>query len=57
MPKPARPHDIINDAAGKGVSISRFKISREQGAEIKKIEQTQGQDAALAELLRILRLK
>src|SRR5882762_6203941 len=30
MPKPARLHDVFNDAAKRGVSIGRFKISRER---------------------------
>ena len=57
MLKPPRPHDIINDAARKGVSIHRFRITKAQGDEINRIEAEQGQDMALAALLRMLRLK
>lgn len=57
MPKPARPHDVINDAARKGVSIGRFKISKADGRKILELEKTQGHDAAVAELLRVLPAK
>jgi hypothetical protein len=54
MPKPARPHDIINDAAKKGVSMARFRITKAQGNEIKRIGREQGHDAALRRLLELL---
>ncbi len=54
MPKPAQPHDVINDAAKKGVSIARFRITKAHGEEIKRIEREQGRDPALRRLLEIL---
>ena len=53
MPKPARPHDVINDGARKGVSIGRFRICKAQGEEIKRIEREEGTNAALRRLLEI----
>lgn len=47
MPKPATPVTLVNDAARKGVSIARFRITKAQGEEIKRIEREQSHDAAL----------
>jgi hypothetical protein len=55
MPKPLGLHDVINQAAKQGVSVGRYRITKEQGAEIKRIEREQGHDQALAALLRMLR--
>jgi hypothetical protein len=55
MPKPMRPHDVVNAAAKQGVGMARFRISREAGAEIKRIEREQGHDAALRLVLGLLR--
>jgi len=41
--------------AGKGVSVARYRITKEQGAEIKRIEREQGHDQALRRLLIFLR--
>jgi len=47
---------VINDAARKGVSIGRFRISKAQGEKIKRLE-AKSHDLALAALSRMLRLK
>jgi hypothetical protein len=54
MPKPTL-HDVINSAARKGVSVTRFRITKDQGAEIKRIEREQGHDQAIRRLLELLR--
>ncbi|HVS89742.1 MAG TPA: hypothetical protein VHF01_16165 [Candidatus Acidoferrum sp.] len=54
MPKPATPVTVMNDAARKGVSIGRFRITKAEGEEIKRIEREQGHDAAVRRLLEIL---
>lgn len=57
MPKPARPVDVVNQAAKNGVGMARFRIRRDQAAEIKKLEREHGQDAALRYLLSIIKLR
>ena len=42
MPKLARPQDVVNDATRKGVSMARFRITKAQSEEIKKVEREQG---------------
>ena len=54
MPKRATPVTVINDAARKGVTVHRFRITKAQGDEIKRIEREQGHHAALRRLLEIL---
>ena len=50
-------HTILsNDAARKGVSTARFRISKQDGERIREIERT-NPDLALAELLRMLRAR
>ncbi len=51
MPNPAKPHDVINQAAKQGVAVGRYRITKEQGAEIKRIELEKGHDQALRRLL------
>jgi hypothetical protein len=55
MSKPARTHDLINDAAKKGISVARFLITKAQGEETKRVEREQGHGAAFRELLVCLR--
>ncbi len=55
MPKPATPMTVINDAAKKGVAIHRFRITKAQGDEIRRIEREQGHSAALRGVLEMLR--
>jgi hypothetical protein len=52
--KPLRPVDVANQAIKAGVGVQRYRISREDGERIKKLERT-NPELALAELLRILR--
>ncbi len=54
VPKPTTPVTVINDAARKGVSIGRFRITKAQGEEIKRIEREQGHDTALRLVLEML---
>jgi hypothetical protein len=56
-PKPARPVDVINSALRTHVSVGRFRISHEQGLEIKRIEANHGKEAGLQRLLQILATK
>lgn len=51
--KAARPVDVVNQGIKAGVSVQRYRISREDGERIKKLER-KNPDFALAELLRIL---
>lgn len=55
MPKPARPVDVINSAVRGGTGIGRFRISKEQAAELRKAEERGGQAEGLKVLLTILR--
>ncbi len=57
MPKATGLQDVINDAARKGVSIARFRITKAQGEKIKKLEREQEHDAALRYLLTVIKLK
>lgn len=57
MPRPLRPYDTIKEAVRQDVAVSKFRVTREQAAELKKIERRDGQGAGLAYLLGILRLK
>jgi hypothetical protein len=57
MPKPTGLHDVINNAARKGVSVTRFRITKEQGAEIRRIEREEGANAALRRILELLRAR
>jgi len=43
MPKPVTPVTLINDAARKGVAIQRYRLTKDQGEEIKRIERDQGE--------------
>jgi hypothetical protein len=54
--KPLRPVDVVNQGVKAGVAVQRYKISREDGLRIQKLEKTDP-GAALAELLRVLRSK
>lgn len=55
--KPAvKPVDLVNGALRGQTPVGRFKISREDGLRIKELERTDP-DAALAELLRVLRIR
>ncbi len=54
MPQPAGPHDVINQAAKQGVAVCRYRITKKQGAEIKRIERKEGTNAALRQLLEFL---
>jgi hypothetical protein len=56
MPRPAKPHDVINQATKQGIAVCRYRITKEQGAEIKRIEREQGHDQAIRQLLEFLRL-
>jgi hypothetical protein len=51
--KPVRPVDVLNQSLKAGVSVQRYRISREDGERIKKLER-KSPEFALAELLRIL---
>lgn len=57
MPRPLKAYDVIRGAAKDGVSVARFKITQADGQKIKDVERTQGHDAALTALLRLLRQK
>jgi hypothetical protein len=48
MPKPARPHDVVDQAARQSVAVGRYRITKEQGSEIKRIEREEGTNAALS---------
>jgi hypothetical protein len=50
MPKPTRLRDVFNDATRKSVSIARFRITKVQRHQIKRIERQQGHDQALRRL-------
>ena len=54
--KPAKPHDVVNQAVRSGCATATFKISRADGLRIRELEKTDPQ-AALGELLRVLRGK
>jgi hypothetical protein len=51
--KPLRPVDVANEAIKAGVGVQRYRISREDGERIKKLER-KNPELALGELLRIL---
>ena len=55
MPKPARPVDVINSAQKNGVALSRFRITKEQAAELWRIEHKEGQAGGLRFLLEIFK--
>ena len=50
-----KPVDAINGALRAGVGVARYRISREQGLELKAIREQDGHDAALRRLLEMLR--
>lgn len=52
--KAARPVDVVNQGIKTGVAVARFRISREDGKRIQKLER-KNPELALAEVLRILR--
>ena len=54
--KPARPVDTINQAVKAGVSVQRYRISREEGQRIQALEK-KDPNLALMELLRVLRIR
>jgi hypothetical protein len=54
--RPLKPHDIVNQATKNGVGLGRLKISREQAAELRRIEAREGKDAGLKFILNLLRV-
>ena len=46
--------DVVNQGFKAGVAVQRYKISREDGERIKKLER-KNPELALAELLRVLK--
>jgi hypothetical protein len=57
MPRPLRPYDTIKQAVRQDVAVSKFRVTREQAAELKRIEQREGKDAGLRFLLTVLKSK
>lgn len=49
-----RPYDTIKTAVRSGVGVSRFRITREQAEEIKRVQKEEGHQAATLALLRML---
>jgi hypothetical protein len=45
----------VNQAAKQGVAVGCYRITKEQGAEVKRIEREQGHDAALRLILKLVR--
>jgi hypothetical protein len=56
-PSAASPAGVINTAAGQGVAIGRYRITRDQAKEIRRVEKKYGQGSpeALRALLLMLR--
>jgi hypothetical protein len=52
--KAARPVDVVNQGIKTGVAVQRYRISREDGKRIQKLEH-KNPELALADVLRILR--
>lgn len=50
----AHPYQTVKTAVRSGVAVSRFRITKEQAEEIRRIERENGKSAATARLLQIL---
>jgi hypothetical protein len=48
------PMTVIKGAVKNGVNVTRFRITKEQGEELKRIEREHGKPAATVALLKIL---
>jgi hypothetical protein len=49
--------DVATKAARQGVATSRFRITREQAAELRRIEADQGQEGGSRYVLKLLAAK